>query len=168
MTMYCYLNFRHALADLVPVIGLPGAYIARDESPAAIAAKRDKDNKGKGKATSTTDDDDKLPAYHWPALDGRYLYIARGKAAIRRHLDDMGSENDEREEVVAVVNGEEKKVKTSHRRKAVGIEAIKERCEKSRIERELGERERRKRRILGIEDDHEEYVPLIDELVASH
>lgn len=32
-----------------------------------------------------------LPAYHWPWLDGRYIYYARGRANIDRHAREMAS-----------------------------------------------------------------------------
>ena len=150
------MNFRHAIGDLVPVLGLPGAYIARDQSPAALAA-----NKSKGKENADTrmkseglERDARIPEYHWPALDGRYLYIARGKTAVRRHLDDAGGEEYVDEDETAVEAGKGKsKMK---RRRATPIEEIEARCERSRIEREATERERRRKRIMGIDDDHEE------------
>lgn len=155
------MNFRHAIGDLVPVIGLPGAYIARDQSPAALAAAASADKKkkhasnrsGSGSseshaAAAATERDPRIPAYHWPALDGRYLYIARGKTAVRRHLDDAGGEEYTEE-------NEAGEIKTK-RRRATPIEEIEARCERNRVEREATERERRRKRFMGLEDDHEE------------
>lgn len=149
------MNFRHAIGELVPVIGLPGAFIARDQSPAALAAEnRKKQLKGSEQGKQAVDSksdaqrDPRIPAYHWPALDGRYLYIAKGKTAVRRHLDDAGGE-----EYVDESEGGQGKTK---RRKATPIEEIEARCERNRVEREATDRERRRNRLLGLEDDHEE------------
>ena len=79
--MYCYMNFRHAIADLIPVPGIPGAYLARDvATPAASSASPP--------PTPAAAEDD-LPAYRWPSLDGRYFYVARGNEAVKTHLEDM-------------------------------------------------------------------------------
>lgn len=79
--MYCYMNFRHAIADLIPVPGIPGAYLARDVATpppsAAVTAA----------APSPAEDD--VPAYRWPSLDGRYFYVARGNEAVKKHMEDM-------------------------------------------------------------------------------
>lgn len=99
--MYCYLNFRNVISDLVPVPGAPNAFLARDAppgSPAAaeaelpikerIASKRDAPGLLGPPAPRGTDDE--TPQYHWPWLDGRYLYIATGRQNIARHLQEMG------------------------------------------------------------------------------
>lgn len=96
--MYCYLNLRNVIADLVPVPGAPNAFLARDAppgSPAAaelelkvkerLASKRDPQIGPGGNAT-----EQKVPEYHWPWLDGRYLYIATGRSNIARHMTEMG------------------------------------------------------------------------------
>lgn len=77
--MYCYMTFRNAIADLVPVPGIPGAYLARDVAPLPSPSPPSAEAK----------DAPELPAYHWPRLDGRYLYIARGNEAVKQHLEDM-------------------------------------------------------------------------------
>ncbi|TKA52738.1 hypothetical protein B0A53_04191 [Rhodotorula sp. CCFEE 5036] len=93
-TMYCYLNLRNVIADLVPVPGAHNAFLARDAppgSPAAVEAERKLKERTMRKVPVPADGDDKTtPQYHWPWLDGRYLYIATGRANVARHMAEMG------------------------------------------------------------------------------
>ncbi|BGP44579.1 hypothetical protein JCM10450v2_000393 [Rhodotorula kratochvilovae] len=79
VTMYCYLNMRHALENLIPVPGHPTAFLARDDPldehiPAKPLAERPEGT----------------PEYHWPWLDGRFIYVARGRENVARHMREMG------------------------------------------------------------------------------
>ncbi|ORY69266.1 hypothetical protein BCR35DRAFT_308054 [Leucosporidium creatinivorum] len=103
-TMYCYMNFRNAIADLIPVPGLPGAYLARDVAPSAPPSATP------SPPTVGAKDTPELPSYHWPRLDGRYLYISRGNEAVKQHLEDMKA--------------------------GISVEEIQSRCERVRAERE--------------------------------
>lgn len=78
----------------------------------------------------------KIPAYHWKALDNRYIYYARGKSMVTQHLDEMGGPGWK------------------------GIEAIADRCEAGQEKRnELNGRARREqtrvRKALGFDDEEE-------------
>ena len=93
-TMYCYLNLRNVIADLVPVPGAHNAFLARDAppgSPAAVEAERKlKERTMRKVAPPLAADETPTPRYHWPWLDGRYLYIATGRTNVARHMVEMG------------------------------------------------------------------------------
>ncbi|GAA6056023.1 hypothetical protein JCM3770_002146 [Rhodotorula araucariae] len=79
VTMYCYLNMRHALENMIPVPGHPTAFLARDAPldehvPVKPAAERPEGT----------------PEYHCRWLDGRFIYIARGRENVARHMREMG------------------------------------------------------------------------------
>lgn len=149
--MFCYINFRNALADLVPVPGAPASFLARDattDSPDAEKAK-----KGKGKAPEHED----LPDYRWPALEGRYIYIARGRDAVARHMKEMGGVS-----VAEPVDGQAtgpKIMRRSGEEEKMGawdtIARIEERCEKLEAQKLLpGKREEQMlRRAMGLDED---------------
>lgn len=96
--MYCYLNLRNVIADLVPVPGAHNAFLARDAppgSPAAVEAERKLKERTMRKvstplAAAADGDETHMPRYHWPWLDGRYLYIATGRTNVARHMAEMG------------------------------------------------------------------------------
>lgn len=163
VSMYCYLNFRHSLADLVPVPGSPNSFIARDAAPGTNAS-GSVDLKGKGKEV---DKPEGLPDYYWPRLDGRYLYIARGREAIARHMKEMGG-------VAAEPSGEEGAFTVSRKsgdEEKVGawntIARIEERCEKLEAERALpGKRqEQMVKRAMGLDEDECVYFSFLHLLV---
>lgn len=84
VSMYCYINMRNALEDLVPVPGHPTAFLARDAGPTpdhlpAVRRKGAKSDRPEG-----------VPEYHWPWLDGRFVYVARGRDNVARHMREMG------------------------------------------------------------------------------
>ncbi|GAA5878199.1 hypothetical protein JCM3774_005840 [Rhodotorula dairenensis] len=95
-TMYCYLNLRNVIEDLVPVPGAPNAFLARDAppgSPAAVEAERKLRERTMRKVELQHTADPNAtttPAYRWPWLDGRYLYIATGRNNVARHMTEMG------------------------------------------------------------------------------
>lgn len=77
-----------------------------------------------------------IPAYHWKALDNRFIYYARGKSMVTQHLDEMGG--------------------TGWK----GIETIADRCAAGQEKRdELNGRARREqtrvRKALGFDDEEE-------------
>ena len=135
-TMYCYINFRNAIADMIPVPGMPVAFIARETRQAGLARHGDKkkpEPAGPPSSAAQPDLPDDLPAYRWPWLDGRYFYIARGRTAVERHLGDMGGEAGLR-----------------------SIDKLYERCVEQRKERESNAKAIKQRQILGIEDPDQE------------
>lgn len=84
VSMYCYINMRNALEDLVPVPGHPTAFLARDAGPTpdhlpAVRRKGAKSDRPEG-----------VPEYHWPWLDGRFVYVVRGRDNVARHMREMG------------------------------------------------------------------------------
>ncbi|KAK4055278.1 hypothetical protein OIV83_000561 [Microbotryomycetes sp. JL201] len=145
-TMYCYINWRHAISDLIPVPGMPGAFIARESrKPTTTSGKHDHSMRTTGPPSSSAPVSlpDNLPAYHWPWLDGRYLYIARGSTAVKRHLDDMHGAHDGK-----------------HTTKS--IDRLYDRCVKQRIERDNNRKQTKQRQLLGIDDPaSEDYERLI-------
>ncbi|GAA5903315.1 hypothetical protein JCM8208_002272 [Rhodotorula glutinis] len=82
VTMYCYINMRNALEDLVPVPGHPTAFLARDAPPV--------DQLAVIKRTVVVDKPEGTPEYRWPWLDGRFVYVARGRDNVARHMREMG------------------------------------------------------------------------------
>ncbi|GAA6032019.1 hypothetical protein JCM8097_003390 [Rhodosporidiobolus ruineniae] len=167
VTMYCYLNFRNALSDLVPVPGSINAFLARDAAPGSpdeqhahhAAAVQ---GKGKGKAVEGAED---LPAYRWPFLDGRYLYIARGREAVARHMKEMGGVAVD-SSPVGEPHGPRLMRKSGEEEKAGAwdtIARIEERCEKLEAQNMLpGKREERLlKKAMGLdEDDSERLISL--------
>jgi len=81
--MYCYINMRHALADLVPVPGHPTAFLARDAPPVDQLPPIKQ-------RTVVVDAPEGTPEYRWPWLDGRFVYVARGRENVARHMREMG------------------------------------------------------------------------------
>ncbi|GAA6006664.1 hypothetical protein JCM10207_005011 [Rhodosporidiobolus poonsookiae] len=165
VTMYCYLNFRNSLADLVPVPGAPNAFLARD-AHASTSSAADPSGKGKGKEVVRAPEHEDLPAYHWDFLDGRYLYIAKGREAVARHMKEMGgvaagstsAEGVEAGPKIMRKSGEEEKVGAWDT-----VARIEARCAKLEAERALpGKREERMlRRAMGLdEDDSERLISL--------
>ncbi|GAA5945035.1 hypothetical protein JCM3775_004267 [Rhodotorula graminis] len=83
VTMYCYINMRNALEDLVPVPGHPTAFLARDAPPVdQLPALK--------KRPVVVDAPEGTPEYRWPWLDGRFVYVARGRDNVARHMREMG------------------------------------------------------------------------------
>ena len=126
--MLCYLNLRHEIAAMVPIPGQPGAYFAKDHPPARSPAAT--------KPTPTEESAD-VPKYHWPRLDGRYLYFAEGRETIARHMIEMG--------------GKEWK----------GIAHVEARCAKVKadkgkeVEDPAAREQRRMKRAMGLQDAQE-------------
>ncbi|BGP12527.1 hypothetical protein JCM10213_007629 [Rhodosporidiobolus nylandii] len=159
-SMYCFLNFRNSLADLVPVPGSPNSFLARDVAP---GAPDEHSFKRKPKAP----EHEALPEYHWPWLDGRYVYVARGREAVMRHMKEMGGvageqakDGVERGPMIMRKSGEEEKAGAWDT-----IGRIEERCERLEAEKMLpGKREEQLlRRALGLdEDDSERLISLSD------
>ncbi|GAA5981448.1 hypothetical protein JCM10908_004112 [Rhodotorula pacifica] len=107
-TMYCYLNLRNVIADLVAVPGAPNAFLARDAppgSPSAAEVERKLKERSMRKVVTTAASEGETPTYHWPWLDGRYLYIATGRNNIARHLNEMGGAAVDQAEEKAPANG---------------------------------------------------------------
>lgn len=107
------------------VPGRPGTFIAQ---PAAPLPEPFLDNPPAPEGTT-------LPAYHWPWLDGRYFYYARGRENVDRHAREMG-QGDWRE----------------------GLEVIEDRIEK-RLEEDQGREateQRMKAKALGLPDPRAE------------
>ncbi|KAK4057646.1 hypothetical protein OIO90_001294 [Microbotryomycetes sp. JL221] len=142
-TMYCYINWRNAISDMIPVPGMPGAFIARETrkpttTNASTSTTMTTRPTGPPSSSAPVTLPDGLPSYHWPWLDGRYLYIARGSQAVKRHLDDMHGGNTK------------------------SIDNLYERCVKQRIERDNNRKQTKQRQLLGIEDAQgEDYERLI-------
>lgn len=139
----CYINFRNQIGTLVPIPSHHNAFIAKDDIVDATPPPP-LPNAAEGPP---------IPSYHWPALDGRYLYYARGREYVTRHMDEMG--------------GKEWK----------GIEAMVERCancEKEREEKMVAAGGRRQqamvRRALGVDEEETCVVPALSvgygELIA--
>ncbi|GAA5897455.1 hypothetical protein JCM6882_001891 [Rhodosporidiobolus microsporus] len=171
VTMYCYLNFRNSLSDLVPVPGTVNSFLARDVAPGSPdEVARTKAFKGKGKAVEGGDGEGEGP--HWNWLDGRYIYIARGREAVARHMKEMGG---------VVVDGPvdegrkgPKILRKSGEEEQVGawgtIARIEERCERSEAQKMLpGKREEQvMRRAMGLdEDDSERLISLSSAYTSS-
>ncbi|GAA5856327.1 hypothetical protein JCM8547_000869 [Rhodosporidiobolus lusitaniae] len=161
---WCYLNLRSAVADLVPVPGTVNSFVARDVAPGSPDSQRAAGGgkeKGKGKQKDVVAEGS--PEYHWPWLDGRYLYIAHGREAVARHMKEMGG-------VAAEPNAEGKGsriVRKSGEEEKVGawetIARIEERCERSEaMARPPGKREEQlMRKAMGLdEDDSERLISL--------
>ncbi|GAA5838522.1 hypothetical protein JCM9279_003271 [Rhodotorula babjevae] len=85
VTMYCYINMRNALEDLVPVPGHPTAFLARDAPPVDQLPPLKKRS-----STVVVDAPEGTPEYRWPWLDGRFVYVARGRENVARHMREMG------------------------------------------------------------------------------
>ncbi|GAA5956082.1 hypothetical protein JCM21900_002589, partial [Sporobolomyces salmonicolor] len=170
VTMYCYLNFRHALSDLVPVPGHPNAFLARD-APPPPAPSLSADAASHVKTVTLTSPhsghEPELPKYHWPALDGRYLYIAKGRQAVARHLAEMGGAKIEAVEVENEGEGRDKsKAKAPLEGKVSAwrvIRQIEARCDAAKQEREQpGRREQEAmKRALGIVEEEQNSERLI-------
>ena len=71
---------------------------SRKLNPAADAAAARPRNGAAAPSTSTADPSkgdadpfEGIPEYHWPFLDGRYFYFARGTPAVERHLREMAT-----------------------------------------------------------------------------
>ncbi|KAM0793386.1 hypothetical protein ACM66B_000839 [Microbotryomycetes sp. NB124-2] len=148
-TMYCYINWRHAISDMIPVPGMPGAFIARESrKPTTTTSATTTRATGPPSSSAPVSLPDGLPAYHWPWLDGRYLYIARGADAVKRHLDDMHGTGNEAEQ-----RGKDT---------TKSIDRLYERCVKQRIERDNNRKLAKQRQLLGIDDPAaEDYERLI-------
>ncbi|GAA5844987.1 hypothetical protein JCM11251_003172 [Rhodosporidiobolus azoricus] len=161
VSMICYINFRNALSDLVPVPGMVNSFLARDVSPGSPdeVAKTKAIGKGKGKAVAGGEEEWAGP--HWPWLDGRYIYVAKGREAVARHMKEMGGvavdETPEAQKVkgprILRKSGEEQKVSAWET-----IARIEERCEKSEAQKLLpGKREERiMKRAMGLDEDESE------------
>jgi hypothetical protein len=118
---------RRQVGDLLPVLGRPGAYVAKPvpipdapptppTPPLPLASARDKPIP-------------EIPKYHWAWLDGRYFYRAKGRENVARHHEEM----------------QEKQ----------GMETLKkigDRCDKAREEWENTREERAMRRFMHVEE----------------
>ncbi|GAA5866402.1 hypothetical protein JCM1840_001304 [Sporobolomyces johnsonii] len=170
VSMYCYLNFRHALSDLVPVPGHPNAFLARDAPPPPsppTAADPASHTKTVTLSSTASGQETELPKYHWPALDGRYIYIAKGRQAVARHLAEMAGAKVHAVEVADDDDGHDRiKANTPLEDKVSTwrvIRQIEARCEAAQQEREQpGRREHEAmKRALGIVEDEQNSERLI-------
>ncbi|BGP21572.1 hypothetical protein JCM10295v2_000447 [Rhodotorula toruloides] len=168
-TMYCYINMRNALADLIPVPGHPAAFLARDAAPGSPAASEiGRVRSRREKRIKVVAGDHEVPDYHWRWLDGRYLYIARGREMIARHMLEMtGSTKPDKGEVADELVEEKGPMHGKVKRRLMPgadeerlgawgtIQRIEERCAKTEAEQMLpGKREEvMLRRAMGFEPD---------------
>ncbi|GAA5997369.1 uncharacterized protein JCM10292_000211 [Rhodotorula paludigena] len=186
--MYCYINMRNALSDLVPVPGHPTAFLARDAPPASPAAEAAAHHR---KARVPPEG---VPEYHWPWLEGRYFYVATGRENVARHMLEMsGASAEATEEKKMAKQAEEgatreKAIKVrpdgsvslgevqrlvAPRDEHVGawdtIRRIEERCEKKAAERLLpGKREEAMiRRAMGLEEESSEKLISLSDVYSS-
>jgi hypothetical protein len=167
--MYCYINMRNALADLIPVPGHPAAFLARDAAPGSPAASETgQDPSRSQKRIKLVAGEHEVPDYHWRWLDGRYFYIARGREMVARHMlemtgstrPDIGHMADELVEEKGPMHGKVKrKLMPGVDEERLGawgtIRRIEERCAKAEAERMLpGKREENMlRRAMGFEPE---------------
>lgn len=167
--MYCYINMRNALADLIPVPGHPAAFLARDAAPGSPAASETgQDPSRSEKRIKLVAGEHEVPDYHWRWLDGRYFYIARGREMVARHMlemtgstrPDIGHMADELVEEKGPMHGKVKrKLMPGVDEERLGawgtIRRIEERCAKAEAERMLpGKREENMlRRAMGFEPE---------------
>ncbi|SCV68591.1 BQ2448_712 [Microbotryum intermedium] len=138
VTMYCYLNLKKQIADLIPVPGQRGAYMVKDAPRSKSSGPTHYVPAG---PPTTLAPPPVVPLYHWPRLDDRYIYIARGRTYVNRHLQESGGPPDSR----------------------ISIEDLAERCEQGRIARATERKQMAVQRALGMVDpiEFDEYEKLV-------
>ncbi|TNY18061.1 hypothetical protein DMC30DRAFT_333387, partial [Rhodotorula diobovata] len=180
VSMYCYINMRNALEDLVPVPGHPTAFLARDAGPTpdhlpAVRRKGAKSDRPEG-----------VPEYHWPWLDGRFVYVARGRDNVARHMREMGGGAAAEDPKAPSPSARRRRTSLQHgatpaaaaaaaavEGERVGawetIQRIEDRVEKQEADKLLpGKREERiLRRAMGFEDDSSENLISLSDAYSS-
>ncbi|SCZ90613.1 BZ3500_MvSof-1268-A1-R1_Chr1-3g02100 [Microbotryum saponariae] len=138
VTMYCYLNFKKQIVGLIPVPGQRGAYMAKD---APVSKNSGPTHYVPTGPPTTLAPPPTVPFYHWPRLEDRYIYIARGRTYVNRHLQESGGPAESR----------------------ISIEDLAERCEQGQMARAAERKQRAVQRALGMVDpiEFDEYEKLI-------